>query len=79
MFRYYKDDYILLFDGNKNNPSPISLYNLREDILMKENILNNCDVQNEMVQEIMAIIQQYMNRMVYDRLTIETDNKVTED
>lgn len=79
LFRYYKDDYILLFNGDKNNPHPISLYNLREDILMKENILNNCDVQNEMVQEIMAIIQQYMNRMVYDRLTIETDNKVTED
>jgi phosphoglycerol transferase MdoB-like AlkP superfamily enzyme len=73
LFRYYKDDYILLFDGNKNKPHPISLYNLRDDILMEENILNNCDVQDEMIREVMAIIQQYMNRMLSDRLTIETD------
>ncbi len=73
LFRYYKGDYILLFNGKKNNPHPISLYNLRDDILMEKNILGNCDVQDEMIQDVKAIIQQYMNRMVYDRLTIETD------
>ena len=73
LFRYYKDDYILLFNGDKNNPHPISLYNLREDILMKKNILGSCDVQDEMIREVKAIIQQYMNRMVDNRLTIETD------
>lgn len=77
IFRYYKDDYIMLYDGNKSSPHPISLYDLRKDILMKENILGQCDVQDEMELEIMAIIQQYMNRMVYDRLTIETDNHIT--
>lgn len=73
IYRYYKGDYIMLFNGNKNDPHPISLYNLRKDILMEENILGQCDVQDEMIQEIMAIIQQYMNRMLSDRLTIETD------
>ena len=68
-YRYYKGDYIMIHDGER----PISIYNLRNDILMKENILGNCNVQDEMIRELKAIIQQYMNRMVENKLTIEPD------
>ena len=76
-FRYYKGEYILFY--NRDSEAPISMYNLRKDVLMKENILGKCDVQEEMTRELRAIIQQYMNRMVDDRLTIETDVKKTEE
>lgn len=69
-FRYYKGEYILTY--NRERERPVSLHNLRKDMLMKENILDKCDVQDDMIRELRAIIQQYMNRMVEDRLTIET-------
>lgn len=71
-YRYYKGDYILLYDGD--NDRALSMYDIRKDILMKENILGKCDVQEEMTRELKAIIQQYMSRMVENRLTIETDS-----
>ena len=43
---------------------------------MKENILGTTDVQNKMERRLKAIIQQYMDRMVHDRLTMETDNDI---
>lgn len=71
VFQYYKGEYILQFDGEKST----ALYNLRKDIVMKENLIDNNNVQEEMERELKAIIQQYMNRMVQDRLTPETDKK----
>lgn len=68
-YRYYKGDYILLYDGD--NDKPLSLFNLHDDILMKHNILNNNDVQEDMIRELQAIIQEYMNRMVENRLIME--------
>lgn len=72
VFQYYKGEYTLLFDGDKST----SLYNIRKDPLMKSNILGTGSVlQDEMEHELKAIIQQYMTRMVQDRLTIESDAK----
>lgn len=70
-YRYYKGDYILLYDGESD--TPLSVYNLREDIMMKNNILDNNNVQDNMTRELQAIIQQYMNRMVENKLTIDND------
>ena len=42
---------------------------------MKNNIIGTDNVQESMERELKAIIQQYMNRMVQDRLTPETDKK----
>lgn len=71
-YRYYKGDHILLYNGG--NDTPLSMFNLRNDILMKENILGKNDVQDEMIRELRAIIQQYMSRMIENRLTIDNDN-----
>ena len=71
MYQYYKDDLILLFDGEKST----GLYNIRKDKLMKENIIGTSNVENKMEKELKAIIQQYMTRMINDRLTAETDKE----
>lgn len=70
-YRYYKGDYILLYNGESD--TPLSMYNLSKDVMMKNNILGNNDVQDEMTRELQAIIQQYMNRMVENRLTVDND------
>ena len=73
VFQYYKGEYVLLFDGEKS----LSLYNIRKDPLMKENIMGTEDVVKDgMERELKAIIQQYMTRMLHDRLT--TGNGVEE-
>jgi arylsulfatase A-like enzyme len=72
-YRYYKGDYILLYDGD--NDKPLSLFNLHDDIMMKHNILDENNVQDNMIRELQAIIQEYMNRMVENRLTIENETK----
>lgn len=69
-YQYYKGEYVLQYDGDRSS----GLYNIRKDELMQENIIGNNDVQESMERELKAIIQQYMNRMVNDRLTPETDN-----
>ena len=70
-YRYYKGDHILLYDGESD--TPLSMFNLRNDIMMKNNILDNNDVQNDMIRELQAIIQQYMERMTGNRLAIGND------
>ena len=66
VFQYYKGEYVLLFDGEKS----LSLYNIRKDPLMKKNIIESEDVlEQTMERELKAIIQQYMTRMLHDRLT----------
>ena len=72
-YRYYKGDYILLYDGD--NDKPLSLFNLHDDIMMKHNILDENNVQDNMIRELQAIIQEYMNRMVENRLTMENETK----
>ena len=49
------------------------MFNLRNDIMMKDNILGTNNVQNSMIRELQAIIQQYMSRMTNNLLTIEND------
>lgn len=70
-YRYYKGENILLYNGE--NDTPLSMFNLRNDIMMKNNIIGSSSVQHDMVRELQAIIQQYMERMTGNRLTIEND------
>ena len=72
-YRFYKGEYILLYNGESDKP--LSIFNLRKDILMKNNLLNNNSVQDDMIRELQAIIQQYMSRMTENRLIIKNDTK----
>ena len=62
-YQYVKYGYVLQFDGQKTK----ALYALT-DRLMKHNLVGKVPRQQQMEREIKAIIQQYMQRMVNDKL-----------
>ena len=62
-YQYVKHGYVLQFDGEKTK----AVYSL-DDRLMKNNLVGKVKCQQEMEQEIKAIIYQYMFRMVNDKL-----------
>lgn len=68
MYNLYEGDYLLMFDGKK----PVSLFNYRQDKMLK-NDLKHAEPRKvqALEQYIKAIIQQYNNRMVEDRLTVQ--------
>jgi phosphoglycerol transferase MdoB-like AlkP superfamily enzyme len=68
VYNLYKGDHLLMFDGKRT----ISLYNFKQDIMLRNDIkAEQPDLVMELEQHIKAIIQQYNNRMVDDKLTAE--------
>lgn len=68
IYQYFKGDYMLQFDGN----STTALYNVRKDKLLKENLVKKLPATVEpMEKELKAIIQDYMQRMMNDKLVTE--------
>lgn len=63
VYQYTKNGYVLQFDGKQSK----GLYAL-SDRTMKHNLVGKNAVQQQMERELKAIIQQYMERMVNDRL-----------
>lgn len=64
IYQYVKHGYVLQFDGKET----VGMYALN-DSLMQHNLVGTQLQQQPMEQELKAIIQQYMERMVNDRLT----------
>ena len=64
VFQYCKGDYLLQFDGEHT----IGFYRLT-DYLLRHNLMGRAPQQPQMERELKAIIQQYMQRMVDNRLT----------
>lgn len=64
-FQYMKGKYMIQFDGQKT----ISVYNFVNDPLLKQNLLGRVPEQAAMEKELKAIIQQYVERLINDRLT----------
>jgi phosphoglycerol transferase MdoB-like AlkP superfamily enzyme len=68
IYQIFKDDYLLQFDGVKT----VGLYNFKEDKLLKNNLAGQKpEVIVLLETKLKAFIQQYNNRMVDDKLTIE--------
>ena len=67
IYQYVKGDFLLQFDGQQTT----ALYNYTADPLLKQNILGKAARQGLMERELKAIIQQYMARMMEDRLTVD--------
>jgi arylsulfatase A-like enzyme len=63
VYQYCKGDYVLQFDGEQT----IGVYRL-DDYLMHQNLKGKVTEQPQMEREVKAIIQQYMNRMIDNRL-----------
>ena len=64
VYQYCKGDYVLQFDGQQ----AIGVYRLT-DYLMQHNLKGQCQEQPQMEREVKAIIQQYMQRMIDNKLT----------
>lgn len=67
IYQYVKYGYTLQFDGQK----VVGIYSLA-DRLMQHNLYGHVAVQSKMECELKAIIQQYMYRMVNDKLMPES-------
>jgi phosphoglycerol transferase MdoB-like AlkP superfamily enzyme len=67
-YQLFVGDYILVFDGEKS----VALYNFKTDKLTQHNLVNEAsEIVSVMEVKIKAIIQQYNNRMVEDKLTVQ--------
>jgi phosphoglycerol transferase MdoB-like AlkP superfamily enzyme len=66
VYIYIQDDYLLQFNGS----SLIGLYNIKEDIYLKDNLVDrnirNIDIENKLK----AIIQSYQERIVHNQFTM---------
>lgn len=73
IYQYFMGDYLYMFDGEECR----GFYNLRNDILMSDNLIKKQlnkeqeNIMQQMDRNLKAIIQQYMMRMVRDKLTYE--------
>lgn len=66
-YNLYKGDFLLVSDGKISK----SLYNLKEDRLNKNNLIGKLQpVQNDLERYLKAFIQQYNNRMIENKLTL---------
>lgn len=71
-YQLFLGDYLLVFDGQRS----MGLYNFREDKMVEHNLLEVLpEVRKKMEMKIKAIIQQYNNRMIEDRLTAVTNHR----
>jgi phosphoglycerol transferase MdoB-like AlkP superfamily enzyme len=66
-YQLFEDQYVLVFDGTRS----IGLYDYQNDRLMEENLVErNGAIVETMERKVKAVIQQYNNRMIEDRLTV---------
>jgi len=66
IYQYVEQGHVLQFDGQKTR----AVYAL-DDSLMQRNLVGRLPQQLRMEQRLKAIIQQYMERMAEDRLTVK--------
>ena len=67
IYQFLKGDLMMQYDGNRVK----ALYNFKNDSMLQHNIVGKRPEQADMERQLKAIIQQYMNRMNNNRLTIK--------
>ena len=68
VYQFFSGDFLLQHDGAK----PVGLYNFKTDKLLEKNLVEeNKEVVTLLEPKVKAMIQQYNNRMVEDRLTVK--------
>lgn len=68
-FQLIMDDWVIQYDLKK----VVGLFNLKEDPTMKNNLVNERPkIQQKMLRKVKAIIQQYNNRMIDNKLTVDS-------
>lgn len=64
IYQYEKGDYMIQFDGARTT----AVYAWRSDPRLKRNLLGKVPEQHQMEQELKALIQQYLSRVIHDDL-----------
>jgi phosphoglycerol transferase MdoB-like AlkP superfamily enzyme len=73
VYQLIKGEHILQFDGTQT----ISLYNYRKDPLLRSNLREEQpEIRRSMEIYIKAVIQQYNNRMIEDKLSIRDSKQI---
>ena len=70
IYQYVKNGLVMQFDGERVS----GLYTLNDSV-MNHNLVGRMSLQSEMERELKAIIQQYMERMVYDELKVNSEGR----
>lgn len=65
-YQFIKGDYVYYFDGQEI----VAYYNYKEDNFLKNNLKGTVDPSKEALQLMKAFIQQYINRMIENELTV---------
>jgi phosphoglycerol transferase MdoB-like AlkP superfamily enzyme len=67
IYRYIEGDYTYWFDGKES----VGLYNIKNDKMLKNNLLNKEQiVEKQMQKKLKAIIQTYNNSVINNKLTV---------
>jgi phosphoglycerol transferase MdoB-like AlkP superfamily enzyme len=70
LYQFMEDGYLIQFDGNKT----VGVYNYMTDITLKNNLLGkNPLVEAALLKRLKAFIQQYNNRMVDNKLSVDSN------
>jgi phosphoglycerol transferase MdoB-like AlkP superfamily enzyme len=68
VYQFFEADYLVQYDGEK----VVGVYLFKTDYLMDDNLKGQLpDIESKAVEKIQAFIQQYDNRMIDNRLTVE--------
>jgi phosphoglycerol transferase MdoB-like AlkP superfamily enzyme len=66
-YQLFEKDFLLVFDGTHS----LGLYNFKTDKMVVNNLIDkHPEIVAEMERKMKALIQQYNNRMIEDRLTV---------
>jgi phosphoglycerol transferase MdoB-like AlkP superfamily enzyme len=67
-YQLFEKDFLLVFDGTKT----LGLYNFKTDKMVEQNLMESqAGIVQSMETRLKGIIQQYNNRLIEDRLTVE--------
>jgi phosphoglycerol transferase MdoB-like AlkP superfamily enzyme len=67
-YQLFEKDFLLVFDGTKT----LGLYNFKTDKMVEQNLMESQpEIVQSMETRLKGIIQQYNNRLIEDRLTVE--------
>lgn len=68
VYQLFQGDYLLVYDGVR----PVGLYNFKTDKMVENNLLEQKqDVVAPMLTKLKAVIQQYNNRLIDNKMTVQ--------
>jgi hypothetical protein len=68
VYQFFDGDYLLQYDGSK----PVALFEFKTDRMLEKDLVNEKpDVVKNLERKVKAVIQQYNNRMIEDRMTVD--------